>query len=108
MRTIKLLVTVAVVSTVILLNARSSRAQTSPGVTSVTVMPDGKRIVNKATVFKDEKGKELTFEQMRMLMATGDYKIVPMTDKDKKPYNLVKSAPGFAPKPMSQPVVIKP
>ncbi|WP_345954107.1 hypothetical protein [Mucilaginibacter sp. PAMB04168] len=57
---------------------------------------------------KDEGGKVLQHQDMINLTRTGDYKVIRTLDKNKQPYLLVKKAPGFAPRPQSAPVVVKP
>lgn len=59
-------------------------------------------------VIKDETGKVLTFKEMIALTKTGDYKVSKKLGSDKKPFLLVEKAPGFAPRPESVPVVVRP
>lgn len=59
-------------------------------------------------IIKDESGKILTFNEMIALTKTGDYKVGKKLDSNEKPYLLVEKAPGFAPRPESAPIIVRP
>jgi hypothetical protein len=56
---------------------------------------------------KNDAGKTIKANEMFALMKTGNYKIMKATDKNNKPYWLVKSAPG-AGRMQSPTIVVRP
>jgi len=82
-------------------------AQTQPVPKTTMISSNGDKKAAPISI-RDEQGKILTHQQMFALTSTGDYKMIEMKGKDNKPYYLVKKAPGFGPKPVAAPVVVKP
>lgn len=97
----------AIMLIALLVTAKFGFTQTQPDPKTVTILSNGSKTTTPM-VIKDEEGKVLTHQQMFALTSTGDYKLLEVKGKDNKPYYLVKKAPGFAPKPVAAPVVIKP
>ena len=97
----------AVVVIALLSSPKFIFSQTKPVSKTVNVLSNGSKS-NTPMVIKNEQGKVLTHQEMFALTSTGDYKMIEVKGNDSKPYYLVKKAPGFAPKPMSAPVVVKP
>lgn len=92
--------------TILLISAASAMAQTQQQTQIVVADANGKTA--EPMVIKNEAGAVITAKQAMQYCRTGNYKLVKAFDNNKKPYMLLKKAPGYSRPLVAEPVVVKP
>ena len=90
----------------LLITGVNAIAQTQQQTQIVVTDANGKAA--EPMLIKNEAGTTITTKQAMEYCRTGDYKLVKATDKNKKPFLLLKKAPGYSRPLVADAVVVKP